>query len=397
MATSKRNGTSYGVSEIKRKTGKIRYEARINVAGHKDLSKTFDTKAEAKAWRTKTLALIHTGSPLPKKNKVLVGDAIDAYVQHLTSINKLSSNRKTEYMKVKNDLGDRPIEQLTTLEIEQWIAMLQQVPRGHYKDGREKPPYAEASARRFFYCLKPSLEWHSRNDGYTLPPYLLDLSKAAKPDAWAGHRERRLRDDEEEKLYAGGLTRKGCYNRQDWEAMIGFALETAMRQQEIFYAKFDDIEKSDDLLRIPKGNSKTKTGRKVPLSNKVKAVIELQRKTSPEGNKRIFHQFPSATAIGTAFTTLVERVGIEDLHFHDLRHEAISRLCVSHEMTLPQIMKVTGHKSFKTFDGYLQLYEMHERKALQKTSAKASSEAERLRQEVADEVGHEPAEADAQG
>jgi integrase len=47
-------------------------------------------------------------------------------------------------------------------------------------------------------------------------------------------------------------------------------------------------------------------------------------------------------------------IGIEDLHFHDLRHEGVSRLF---EMgrTIPQVASVSGHRSWQSLQRYSHL------------------------------------------
>ena len=61
---------------------------------------------------------------------------------------------------------------------------------------------------------------------------------------------------------------------------------------------------------------------------------------------------------------LTKRAGIEDLTFHDLRHEATSRLCEAstrsrknggNSMSLMEIMEMTGHDTMTTFRGYVKL------------------------------------------
>lgn len=47
-------------------------------------------------------------------------------------------------------------------------------------------------------------------------------------------------------------------------------------------------------------------------------------------------------------------LGIEDLHFHDLRHEAASRLAEL-GWTIPQMAAVTGHRTWATLQRYTHL------------------------------------------
>ena len=67
--------------------------------------------------------------------------------------------------------------------------------------------------------------------------------------------------------------------------------------------------------------------------------------------------FPFTTgAISAGFTRACRQLGISDLHFHDLRHEGISRLF---EMgrTIPQVAAVSGHRSWSSLQRYTHIRE----------------------------------------
>jgi integrase len=72
-------------------------------------------------------------------------------------------------------------------------------------------------------------------------------------------------------------------------------------------------------------------------------------KSIPRDDERIFPR--STDAISAAFTRACKILGIEDLRFHDLRHEGISRLF---EMgrTIPQVAAVSGHRSWTSLKRY---------------------------------------------
>jgi integrase len=175
------------------------------------------------------------------------------------------------------------------------------------------------------------------------------------PKAWAGNRERRLEDGEEERLYKSAINRPNAHNEQDWRAIIGFALETAMREQEIVFARWSDLGPDNLLLRIPKEHVKTRTARIVPLSKRAREIVENQRRNRPEKEARIFYQFPTPNAVCDSFARLVKRAKIDDLKFHDLRHEATTRICLSGKLNLFEIMAMTGHTSQSTFQRYIHL------------------------------------------
>jgi integrase len=72
----------------------------------------------------------------------------------------------------------------------------------------------------------------------------------------------------------------------------------------------------------------------------------------PEAGPEIFPA--SADAISAAFTRACKLLGIDDLHFHDLRHDGISRLF---EMgwTIPHAAAVSGHRSWSSLKRYTHL------------------------------------------
>lgn len=87
----------------------------------------------------------------------------------------------------------------------------------------------------------------------------------------------------------------------------------------------------------------------VDLPDPASAIIE----TMPRTEDRIF-PFHSNT-ISRRFTDACKLLGIQDLHFHDLRHEGTSRLA---EMgrTTPQLASATGHKSWQSLERYTHIH-----------------------------------------
>jgi len=129
--------------------------------------------------------------------------------------------------------------------------------------------------------------------------------------------------------------------------IITLALETAMRRGEILAIKWENINESLRTLRIPV----TKNGhpRVIPLSSK--ALTTLLRTT--RGNSvRVYEVSPNAFRL--AWERLRKRVGIKDLHFHDLRHEAISRL-FEMSLSIPEVALISGHRDSRMLFRYTHL------------------------------------------
>lgn len=137
--------------------------------------------------------------------------------------------------------------------------------------------------------------------------------------------------------------------------VVRFAIATAMRQDEISRARWEDYNPRTKMLLIrDRKDPRRKTGndQRIPLLSVSGydpcALIEEQR--ALVGSRgRIFPY--NGRSIGTAFRRVCRTLGIEDLHFHDLRHEATSRLFEA-GFTIEQVALVTGHKDWKMLRRY---------------------------------------------
>ncbi|WP_311276116.1 site-specific integrase [Methylobacterium sp. WCS2018Hpa-22] len=130
--------------------------------------------------------------------------------------------------------------------------------------------------------------------------------------------------------------------------IIVFALFSTRRQEEIIRIKWDDLD--EEASRVMVRNMKNpgqKVGNDVwcELPPEALAVI----RSMPRSKGEIFPY--STDAISISFTRACALLGIEDLHFHDLRHEGVSRLF---EMgaTVPLAAAVSGHRSWQSLQRY---------------------------------------------
>lgn len=141
--------------------------------------------------------------------------------------------------------------------------------------------------------------------------------------------------------------------------MIKFAIATAMRQEEICRVTWSDLNERTKMLTIrDRKDPRAKKGndQRIPLlaisGYDAMALIEEQRAHRANDDDRIFpHHHKSA---GTAFTRACRELRIEDLHFHDLRHEGTSRLFEA-GFAIQQVALVTGHKDWKMLRRYTHL------------------------------------------
>ena len=155
----------------------------------------------------------------------------------------------------------------------------------------------------------------------------------AKPNG-IKKRKRRLSNEEYNFLV------KGNYPQQTLRNIIELAIETAMRRGEILNIKPEHIK--EQTLLIPE----TKNGnpRTIPLTKRALYILENAQLPFPM----------SANAVRLAWDKLKKKGNIKDLHFHDLRHEAISRF-FEKGLSIPEVALISGHKDVRMLFRYTHL------------------------------------------
>ena len=155
------------------------------------------------------------------------------------------------------------------------------------------------------------------------------------------HRERRLKEGELDLLKAAAAKSRSWYV---WPVVV-LAIETAMRRGEILGLSWEHIDLHQRTAFLPM--TKNGRSRQVPLSE---AAIEQLSKV-PRDTERPFPV--TDVAMRQAWDRLRVRAGIHDLTFHDLRHEAISRM-FDDGMKIHEVMAVSGHRTASQFFRYVQ-------------------------------------------
>lgn len=149
--------------------------------------------------------------------------------------------------------------------------------------------------------------------------------------------------------FAAGMERYRA--RINMVKLTAFAIFSARRQAEICRIRWDDLDKAGGrvLVRDMKNPGRT-------VGNNVWCVLTPQAMriidSMPRDHDEIFPYNPAS--VSSAWTKACAILGIEDLHFHDLRHEGISRLF---EMgwDIPRVASVSGHRTWQTLARYTHL------------------------------------------
>lgn len=149
--------------------------------------------------------------------------------------------------------------------------------------------------------------------------------------------------------------------------IVKFALTTACRVSEITSQKgvvWEDFDPQNRTLWVRNRKHPTSGGgnhSQIPLlrgpvtlrGNVIDPVEVIERQRERTGG--VGQIFPySADSVKQAFYFACLHCRIDDLHFHDLRHDAISRL-FEHGLDIPRVALVSGHKTWKNLARYTHL------------------------------------------
>jgi integrase len=198
--------------------------------------------------------------------------------------------------------------------------------------------------------------------------------RAMKMPSQGKARERRVSREEEAYLvdaaeHSGAIDKNGKSRANPWiSPIIRFALSTGMRQGEILALEWRHIDKTKRTATLV--DTKNGDRRVVPLAPSALANLDALPRT--------LHGpvFPTTTeALRQSWARAVRRArkaylsncatgGIEadphflvDLHFHDLRHEAISRLFeLRPQIDIMRIAQISGHKTLQMLKRYTHLH-----------------------------------------
>jgi integrase len=306
-----------------------KYQVQVRRLGVGSISKTFRVLKDAKAWawQTEVQADRHE---LPSDRKILAQITLAELV---TRYRDTVSIVKRGYQVERIRLNAFLLHPLCRRKLSE----LNQTHFAAFRDERLRE-IKPASLKRQLGPIHHLFEIARKEWGLPLRDNPLDSLQLIAPD---NRRERRLKPGELDKLIEAARL---CRNTLI-EPVIKFAVETGMRRGEILGIRRDHIDVEQHSLLIPE----TKNGyaRTIPLSKPAFALLH-----SCKGEESDGLIFPvTANAFRLAWERVRRRAGLVDLHFHDLRHEAISRF-FERGLTAPEVALISGHRDMRMLFRY---------------------------------------------
>lgn len=338
---------------------------------------TFDTEAEGDEYAARLEALLDRGivpSEHQRSERVLtIRELVREYERDAHPSPKDVGALNT----IVKKHGGTALDQINSAWVDAWIAEMKRVEK-----------VAPTTIRAKVGALARCTDWGMRKRLLTMPDHALrtlpdGYSQYTKTDAAkAGvikvdvERDRRLEPGEWEKIVAliegGVLARKvrplkleGRRDKRALRCLLVLAVESAMRMREMFTLSHGQV----DLARKTIFLEKTKNGdkRQVPLSSvaltELRSYIGEGERADPStllfpfwsGDTSARKLHDTTDFLSNLFVDIFEQAGAPGLLFHDMRHEAVSRLFERTTLSETQIMKITGHKSHSMLLRYANL------------------------------------------
>lgn len=305
------------------------WQARIRKKGYAPLSKTFKTKAAAQQWASEIELEIDKGLFVSKSDAEtrLVKEFLTRYLIEEVPKMKSFSSHKSNIKLLDDYFGHLALNALTPALIRE------------YRDKRLD--YVKGDTVRKNISLLGRVIKHAITEWDVHLPFGNPVNAVKLPPKGKS-RNRRLMCDEEEILLKTAKEYDGVI-----EPIIRIAIETAARRGEIQRLCWQNInfkESTANLLDTKNGED-----REIPLSE---AALHALKSLPRSSNGSVFNM--QTDSITQAFRMVCQRAGIEDLWFHDLRHEATSRF-FELGLSIMEVSTITGHKDLRMLRNYTHL------------------------------------------
>ena len=329
-------------------------------------SNVFRLKADADAWVRDTESRIDRGENISlgkPTNQVTLGDLIDLHLADLKLARKVPGRSKQYTLDdLRRRIGRLTLAELTADRFKK------------FGQGRFAERAGPATINMDFSYLRVVIDHAAIS--HRVSDVLENLRLARKVLSKLGligkskERNRRPTRIELESLlvyFAANADQKIPMHR-----IIPFAVATGLRQGEICRVEWGNYQSDDRTLFVPKRKHPRERETNDHLMPLVSTTgydpFALMEEQGAETGK-VGRIFPfNGKSVGTAFRRVCKELGIVDLHFHDLRHECISRLFEA-DWDIPQVASVSGHKDWNMLQRYTHL----------RPSVIAAKEAQRLK------------------
>ena len=292
--------------------------------------------------RKKAAAVENRLNPARATKSPLFNDFADDFTNH-----KRSELRQTSLVRIENSLkplkkrfGLKRLNDITSFEIEK------------YRRDRKDLGKADATINRELQALR-----HMLNKAITWGKCAHNPMKQVKLRREENTRLRFLSSEEETTLL------DSC--GESLRSLVIAALNTGFRRAELLSLTRQDVDFERGLVTVQAAYAKNRERRSIPMNRNLRALLEGLRTKHSKSTRIFLNSHGEAYKLATTvFNDAIRRAGIENFHFHDLRHTFASRLVMA-GVDLRTIQALMGHKTINMTLRYAHLAPDHLKRAIE--------------------------------
>lgn len=358
------------ITTRKRKDGSEAHTAQIRIKSggriiHTE-AKTFDRLPAANLWLKKREAELAEPGALEKAKMAdpVLADVIDQYIRE--SKRDLGKTKAQVLRSIKaSDIGPLKCSELTSQAVVAFAQSLNVQPQtvGNYLSHLAAVAVVARPAWGY------PLDMQAINDARVVAQRMGMTSRSKQ-------RDRRPTLAELDKLLAHYAVAEA--KRADslpMRDLILFAIFSTRRQEEITRLAVADLDEAHSEIWVrDMKHPGEKVGNDALLTLTPRALAIIKKRKKVIGNEpRLFPH--NADSISTSFTRACQVLGIEDLHFHDLRHEGISHL-FELGWNIPKVAMVSGHRTWTSLKRYTHMRQLGDKYARWTAAADLGADSE---------------------
>jgi|TARA_R110000823_G_C15860761_1_gene493142 integrase len=322
-----------------------RWRSKVKRLGYPLQSKTFTTKAQAKSWARRIETDMDNGTWVDTTKTQLntVEGIIDNLIYSFERFGlEIDGPKRSALNGLKTYFGEDSLHDLTVDDILDFAAF------------RRKTVGSNTLQKQMYFFRQAVQVSRVRLTDDVVEIAIKEL-KQKKQIMGSKARDRRLEKGEYARL-------KKAAGKHKWIMLaVDIALTSGMRMGEIHALKRSDIDFEESLITLLRKDKDSEGGKKkaeIPLWDSVREVLLRGQNYFGEGDT--LFKIELAASISDKFAAIAKKAGIHDLHFHDLRHEAISRMFEPKNkggrgMKIEEVKLISGHTSFDQLARYVNL------------------------------------------
>jgi integrase len=319
-----------------------RYLVRVRLDGFPTQTKTFTLKADGLKWARTVETSMESGKFMP-------GEAQRPSLQRTIALYRLGPAAKLKGAAVyvyrydefeRLPFAGKPVDKVTSFDL------------AAYRDSQMEL-HKPGTVIRKLAMLSAIFNWAMKTKGWLDRNPASLVSRPRSND----RRERVLSGDEHRYLMDAAATSKATW----LPAALTLSMNSAMRRGELFGLRRKDVRYEESVIHL----AETKAGgsRLVPLGPRSIAALRDLDAAAPDGPDAPLLPVGEAGSISTRFAVTLRRARrnydddclvagtlpapgfLADLRWHDMRHHAITAVCADGNLTLAEVMAISGHRT----------------------------------------------------